>query len=1706
MLSFIVGLLLVAYGSTVLEYNLGTNFGQIIKDYSVNNNHAVNGLSPTTTANDFFATDRGGYFDGLGTTLRPPSNEIIKEGFSLVGTFGFMSWIVLDDESGMVVLRQEENNENSGFSIYYDADKQAIELGIFLMGFSENSEDSGDYYSDGSDSIGDSDGYDSVVESDQGGSNINDENTENSESEDYFESDSSSNSSDTTEDDFDSTSLISIKRYTNNQAVPKRQWLMLSLEITDKTWKFSINANPVLTYEAPSSYSEPNQMIISIGSSNSGLSSFKGFIWSFILKKNEVDFSMFISSSESSNCLTPSCSESCSPSTIDPQTGAGCLCTELRENYNCGGSSCPSSTTGCSGSTPLTCNCPFNSCKLIKGKSVCDCENGFYGETSCKECNSLCSKCVEAKKCVACKDLNADLAKGCACKSGFSLSDDGKCKKNDVFVDEIFVEFNQSEIVAKTFYEAAVKVLKVSELKSEARVNKKVELFINSIFFSSGKTDKEGYVVFKVFITQPGPAVLRFSSDSVEKEVMVIVIASDNFDPLCGVAKTVSECDVCKVNSVKNGGNCTCIPFSSYNSETSNCDCIEGFKSQSGRCTECLPYLKDTDVSGYFSGDFLSIILNFELEVATSSLSLESCDQLISGPTELLNQTEKCTWISSSVLKVFLTSISKTSKLILNPYNILASGRPCSYRDQKLEINLKETSEKLTPVISISAPETFSLLCSSSSLLISSDFKSTSAVYSWWLTSPDLQDLSAYISLISKDSFEIPRSLLHPTSFEINLKISLQDWETSATGSKTIKISNSGNLNSFLSVPSFNSIQKTQKLVIIAAADFCGKSDSNDSFDFSVLWTGNLPGIQDLVLEGRQNTLVVDGSRLDIGEYDVVATVSSLNDSVTSYTKIKVIPSDLLLSLSRSSGSISASQDFQVTASCSDPDESQGKFRYFWFCMQDKSSCKDLKGQTLEFSINGGSLTIKKEDLKTNASYSLTVKCESNGKSKFQSIDVKVDESVQGEAMVSFPTLKVNPDYLNNLIPIIRYKGSLMFSWKVTGNGFSSKILNSDSFIGFPEFSLKAGSVYNLELHITSDSFQGTLKAFGQLKTNSGPVCKEIVVSHEESLTRLKAEGCYDSDDEDYPLSFQYGFVDSGKKSFWVNEPVSLSSYSLYLPSSVEEAQVRVIDTILTSMVYSKSVSKKTFRLLGEDYLGQAIQQCRNPLNVPNTIITFTQYSIDFSTFSYLFSQFYSYFNNIPSSKFNLDMYLSCLSGLLGKDQMITDEQLLNATKLTLKLINRYELKVFTGTVQSILKLFDGYTDRIDYLILSELFISVAESWVQDTTPNIILEYSNSTCLVKIRRIGYYYVGSSLQNEKVKIEFPNDLGISLDQVFDVLLTVQKIKEGAYINFLLNISGTYENYTFGFVDVRELGMKIDSPIMITIPNFLKANYFKCKDSSLAKGNCAVHKVNKTHIVLGITNKGSYVVKESSADCTLTKTPVLISCSLLVFAFALAFLFYFKDRKNSGQRLFQNDFKRSFNLTSLFIPQENPLRIASTGRIISSLLLIEALIGLTYSSTFEEVMKGSSFIKHTSSFELGRGLVCFGGSFLYDLINTFAFISRKNKRFCVLGVFSSIFVCFLSIVAIFFVCLILCPEEVDSWIVNFAVWGTAQVILIQGILAAVVACLNRDQNYRQTRVTSLTPSEGSKSSPEKSQMNETCMINRELSSTLSSPRIF
>ena len=123
---------LICQGQKLLEYRLGVNYGQVLRDYSSNGLHAVSGSTSAAESTDVIPTDRGCYFDGSKSQkITLPANDISTSSFNIPSTFMIAFWILVDtDQEGLIFARHKDSSNFIYLWRYNAQDSVAVMIAL----------------------------------------------------------------------------------------------------------------------------------------------------------------------------------------------------------------------------------------------------------------------------------------------------------------------------------------------------------------------------------------------------------------------------------------------------------------------------------------------------------------------------------------------------------------------------------------------------------------------------------------------------------------------------------------------------------------------------------------------------------------------------------------------------------------------------------------------------------------------------------------------------------------------------------------------------------------------------------------------------------------------------------------------------------------------------------------------------------------------------------------------------------------------------------------------------------------------------------------------------------------------------------------------------------------------------------------------------------------------------------------------------------------------------------------------------------------------------------------------------------------------------------------------------------------------------------------------------------------------------------------
>ena len=122
-------MLSVICNGALVEYRFGVNYGQVLLDYSSNNNHGVNGDSHLTSSSDTILSDRGAYFDESSDAITIPKNTLVTTDVTLSNTFTILCWFLPQDKDGILFYRYKSgDSSNNYFTVARENNEDKLKL------------------------------------------------------------------------------------------------------------------------------------------------------------------------------------------------------------------------------------------------------------------------------------------------------------------------------------------------------------------------------------------------------------------------------------------------------------------------------------------------------------------------------------------------------------------------------------------------------------------------------------------------------------------------------------------------------------------------------------------------------------------------------------------------------------------------------------------------------------------------------------------------------------------------------------------------------------------------------------------------------------------------------------------------------------------------------------------------------------------------------------------------------------------------------------------------------------------------------------------------------------------------------------------------------------------------------------------------------------------------------------------------------------------------------------------------------------------------------------------------------------------------------------------------------------------------------------------------------------------------------------------
>ncbi|CAG9311880.1 unnamed protein product [Blepharisma stoltei] len=1202
--------------------------------------------------------------------------------------------------------------------------------------------------------------------------------------------------------------------------------------------------------------------------------------------------------SNNGTCITCNDKNTMKFSVLNPEE-CECISGTYSDGETC--HSCGSFCAECTDSiTCLSCTVPSKMKISTSTPGTCECSSGFFkSSNSCSACTNLCSTCSSETSCTTCvANTNPISSNTCTCKDGYFKSSNS-CKS----CPSLCTTCSNSTICSSCVANAALNVNSMCACSSDFSV----------------------------------------SDDSLS------CLAQCNYLCTSCDKNDGKKCSACVSNAELLGNTCSCTENSVYDSGTKSCVCNSGYTLVNSKCVTCKNYFSSSDVvSISFTSTYTAILIEFKYYLDTSVDS--SCSKTVASTSlAKLGTNPSCSWTDNKYLKITLGTdyLIRSEILYLDGTNILRKYGTCSVNYQALSGTVQlSTTASISAVIS--GQTSLSLTCGSDPLVYSGEKSYGSAglglTYSWSSTiSPQISTLSTYISSQSSSKISISRSYFS-TSVTTTLTVSLtvtNKFGNKSTSSITTIIEPSEALTvAFDQGNSISILASDSKTIKASVKTQCGSTSESISWEWDSIAVDGSPTYDSASILSKSkspNKLEIAPNSLPAGgtyKFRAIATqtVSGVTYTGNSTITIATSHSPLVIALSRSSGSISPSQDFVVSGAGSyDPDDATGSLNYTWSCVttDSDSTCVGADNSALVINEIGASLTIPSSKLVKGASYDLTLKISKDTRSSSSAITISVlNANTDASISIALSSQKVNPQAVVSLKAAVEVSSEVSITWSEISGSSISISPNNLPTVSFKVGTLSEGSSYTFQLSVFDTSINLSLTIEMPVTTNSGGSCTGSVSISPDSGQALitsfsiSISGCVDKDEEDYPILYKY--TDTwNSKTYKLSSTTESNSVTANMYPGDNTVVVYVCDQLNTCSSYSKSITVENYSarfLQTTSLLSLYKQAIIDPDQIPSAITLFcSSATIDSTLFSTMWSDLQLYVSENTASSDLLNDAMSSIFALTGQTSIMSSGMF----DIFIEYLENYEttnnIMPTSDTIKYAVDITNNYltfgetvsfngSSIESYIVKTNTFIQL---FVKKFTSNDLVSQqslgsdvnTDTISLYKLRDFPTSFSNSTLNfTDHRSISFPSSLPFKDTDITNLRANYYTYSDDysdvAEISF--GLSGNYSNYTLIVSDENDYDYKAAmNPISIELPFYKNVSiawrclyYNQTTSAWQSDSTCKIKEVKNSSVVVETTHLSMYKLGDTpnvppdpfippSYSCEDNNYPAIYILSVVVF---------------------------------------------------------------------------------------------------------------------------------------------------------------------------------------------------------------------------------
>lgn len=934
-----------------------------------------------------------------------------------------------------------------------------------------------------------------------------------------------------------------------------------------------------------------------------------------------------------------------------------------------------------------------------------------------------------------------------------------------------------------------------------------------------------------------------------------------SLDSLCSVAIgfEITQCTQCIPLASGAGNGCQCMPYSSYTASTGTCDCISGYTLFNNECVPCFYPLQATDLEGYFSEYYLSLIFNSTIAVQSTTSS--QCDELFETSSyEMLGIDPSCKWSSDRMVLYVTLGTNATvtqSPITFKSKSLFTDTYMCGISPVSVTVNIdyKYPKPNIVPIAWLLAPIQSFIQCDDLSLdgSKSSNSFNRPLQYSWiFVSSPKVDVLSGYEdSNISNSKLFFTRSSLKASSVSVTMKVT--NWlGYSASIKQNIEIIESKGLHLVIDGDTkWTMTTVDSKTIFIQATSSCDFSTML-SYSWDIVKSeGTYASVDKTALWKAQTVssrIYVPAKVLKPGLYTFQVNVTDNANSMSGSTQftITIITQDLVVQLPAEYLTVDMRSKIKVSGeNCYDPDLLTGSLVYNWTCQDSTgASCTSLISDPIAtvLEISSG--------LETGSLYNLNLTISKDTRSSWKVIIIKTVSFAVPTVIFSMQDALINSQFPITITADVEGVGDYTYLWSLEiGAAYSLSTGVDSTEIGFKANSLTQGAVYTFRFEITSGSQVAVYKvSFTVMKQPTGGSLKVTpsLGTEYSTIFKLEANDWIDASSPDSGiLTYQFGF-NLNNEAIILNIRNQSSFFYTYLPYSEQALVVWVrvlnsagsysLSTTTVSIIKNKNdLSSASYQDLSEHLTNDLSDPAELPVLISNiALYYFTNTSVAKTEKSSAFTIVISAIDKILSTTVSyqnqdIENILSVISVVTTNYQPDESDSIiarlysvLNLATSADTIVDQAQVTYFTDILQQSTGLVTNFINTNSSIVndvnrhLRNFLVAAAKSMVNGQ----VLAYSNDQ--IHISSVYYKninittYTSPSIPGYSGGITIDNILGITGKNIFIIFILYDDAGES-----LESISSMPTGVDFSLVEVTNSGnstlvLELVDPVQISIP--------------------------------------------------------------------------------------------------------------------------------------------------------------------------------------------------------------------------------------------------------------------------------------------------